>query len=74
MTAARDAAEVGMEVTYLSMDPVASTVGASQVVAYVRRLAERGVAVDLHTVEPRGDDDHRRELEESGIRWTPPPY
>ena len=74
MTAARDEAEGGMEVTYLSMDPVASTVGASQVVAYVRRLAQRGVSVDLHSFEHRVDDDLRRELEDSGIRWTPHRY
>ena len=42
-------------VTYLSVDPVTSTVGASQVLAYVERLAERGVGVDLHSFEHHVD-------------------
>jgi len=59
-----------LEVTYLSMDPVTSTVGASQVVAYVRRLAERGVSVHLHSFEHEVDRELRVDLEERGIRWN----
>jgi len=70
MTQRHCESKVGMEVAYLSMDPVTSTVGASQVLAYIRRLAERGVLVNLHSFEYRLDDRLRLEFEDQGVRWT----
>jgi len=58
-------------VTYLSVDPVTSTVGASQVLAYVERLAERGVGVDLHSFEHRVDEAIAADLSRHGVVWTP---
>ena len=58
-------------VTYLSVDPVTSTVGASQVLAYVERLAERGVGVDLHSFEHRVDEAIAADLARHGVVWTP---
>ena len=37
--------------TYLTFDSLAEGVGASQVLAYVERLADRGLDVRLHTFE-----------------------
>ena len=58
-------------VTYLSVDPVTSTVGASQVLAYVERLAERGVGVDLHSFEHHVDEVIAADLTRRGVVWTP---
>ena len=58
-------------VTYLSVDPVTSTVGASQVLAYVERLAERGVGVDLHSFEHHVDEAIAADLSRHGVVWTP---
>ncbi len=58
-------------VTYLSVDPVTSTVGASQVLAYVERLAERGVGVDLHSFEHHVDESIAENLARRGVVWTP---
>ena len=58
-------------VTYLSVDPVTSTVGASQVLAYVERLAERGVRVDLHSFEHHVDEMIAADLARWGVVWTP---
>ena len=58
--------------TYLTTDSLAEGVGASQVLAYVERLAARDVNVDLHTFEKAAppttlvDRVHAR-----GIRWSP---
>lgn len=60
-----------LRVTYLSMDPLGSTVGASQVLAYVLRLASRGVGVDLHSFERTLDGDLRDLLTAAGVRWHP---
>jgi len=57
--------------TYLSMDPLTSTVGSSQVLAYVERLALRGVDVDLVTFEHRVDLDLWERLARIGVRWRP---
>ena len=54
-------------VTYLSVDPVTSTVGASQVLAYVERLAERGVRVDLHSFEHHVDEVIAADLARRGV-------
>ncbi len=70
MTKRHCGSEASLEVTYLSMDPVTSTVGASQVVAYIRRLADRGVLVHLHSFEYRPDERLRLEFEEQGVQWT----
>ena len=60
----------GREVVYLSMDPVTSTVGSSQVVAYVCRLAERGVPVHLHSFEHDIEPESSAILQDAGVRWT----
>jgi glycosyltransferase involved in cell wall biosynthesis len=58
-------------ITYLSVDPVTSTVGTSQVLAYVERLAERGVGVDLHSFEHNVDEVIAADLVRHGVVWTP---
>ena len=58
-------------ITYLSVDPVTSTVGTSQVLAYVERLAERGVGVDLHSFEHHVDEVIAADLVRHGVVWTP---
>jgi glycosyltransferase involved in cell wall biosynthesis len=57
--------------TYLSMDPLSSTVGSSQVLAYVEGLARRGIDVDLVTFEHRVDFDLRERLVDLGVGWRP---
>ena len=52
---------------YLSMDPIASTVGYSQVLAYVERLALLGVSVDLVTFEESVDTDLQERLTDVGV-------
>ena len=61
-------------VTYLSMDPLTSTVGRSQVLNYVERLAASGVSVDLVTFEHSVDVDIRQGLCDLGVHWTPQVY
>ena len=58
-------------VTYVSMDPLTSTVGSSQVLAYVERLAGRGVDIDLITFEHDVDSDLRDRLAGLGVTWCP---
>lgn len=58
-------------ITYLSMDPLTSTVGFSQVLAYVERLALRGVRVDLVTFEHDVDPVLNSRLVDLGIVWRP---
>jgi len=62
------------EVTYLSVDPVSSTVGSSQVLAYVKRLAERGVPLHLYSFEHEVTDPTEDDLRSAGVRWTPLEY
>ncbi len=62
------------QVSYLSVDPLASTVGSSQVLAYVFRLAERGVVLDLHSFEREPDAALLRRLSAAGVRWTAHPF
>jgi len=62
------------EVTYLSMDPVSSTVGSSQVLAYVERLADHGMSVDLVTFEDSVDFSLRQRLTDRGVTWRPLDY
>jgi len=62
------------EVTYLSMDPVSSTVGSSQVLAYVERLADRGVSVDLVTFEDSVDPTLHQRFMDVGVAWRPLAY
>lgn len=58
--------------TYLSIDPMRGSVGASQVVPYVTRLAERGLSVILHSFEEGpADEGTRRRLDAAGVRWRP---
>ena len=58
-------------VTYLSVDPVTCSVGSSQVLAFVERLAERGVGVDLHSFEHHVDEAIAADLSRHGVVWTP---
>ena len=56
-------------VTYLSMDPVTSTVGQSQVLNYIERLAEGGLAIELVTFEHHVDAALRARLVDLGVSW-----
>lgn len=59
-----------MRLTYLSIDSLGEGIGASQVQAYVEKLAGRGVEVELHTFEkavPSGILKER--LESAGVVW-----
>ncbi len=58
-------------VTYLSMDPLSSTVGSSQVLAYIERLAHRGVQIDLITFEHAVDPELTERLSGLGVTWRP---
>lgn len=59
-------------VTYLTTDSLSEGVGASQVLAYVEGLANRGLDVRLHSFEKiRPTDAQRRRLREQGVHWTP---
>ena len=60
-------------VTYVSIDPVAGGVGASQVLPYVVGLARRGVAVRLHSFELDREriGDVGERLAAVGVRWMP---
>ncbi len=58
-------------VTYVSMDPLTSTVGSSQVLAYVERLVGRGIDIDLITFEHDVDSDLRDRLAGLGVTWRP---
>ncbi|HZB79354.1 MAG TPA: glycosyltransferase [Actinomycetota bacterium] len=62
-------------VAYLTFDSLAEGVGRSQVLPYVERFVERGVDVELHTMEkapPR--DDIVRRLNRAGVRWKSHPF
>jgi len=59
------------DVTYVSMDPLTSTVGISQVLAYVERLARRGVGVDLISFGHGVDSVLRERLAGLGVEWRP---
>ena len=61
-------------VTYVSMDPLTSTVGSSQVLAYIERLARCGVDVDLITFEHTVDVDLAEHLSGLGVTWIPRRY
>lgn len=61
--------------TYLTVDSVSEGIGASQVLAYVERLALRGVRVHLHSFEkvaPRAALGER--FARVGATWTPHPF
>ncbi|MEE2767721.1 MAG: glycosyltransferase [Actinomycetota bacterium] len=53
------------------MDPLSSTVGSSQVFAYVERLARRGLGVDLVTFEHSVDLGLLEKLSVLGVDWRP---
>ena len=61
-------------VTYLSLDPLDSTVGASQVLAYVRRLAEQGARIELHSFEHQVSRELADDLAHRGVAWRAHPY
>jgi glycosyltransferase involved in cell wall biosynthesis len=61
--------------TYLTFDSMAEGVGRSQVLPYVERFAERGIDVELHTMEKTSpDQDVARRLDRVGVRWHPHPF
>lgn len=61
--------------TYLTTDSMSEGVGASQVAAYVERLADRGVDVRLHSFEKTAPTHElRQRLARRGVRWTPHPF
>jgi glycosyltransferase involved in cell wall biosynthesis len=63
------------ELTYLSFDSLAEGVGASQVAAYVERLAARGLDVRLHTYEKQAPPPELVDrLAGAGVAWTPHPF
>lgn len=68
-----DTTGVGLPpLTYLTVDSMAGSVGRSQVVPYVIRLAARGVDVTLHSFEPSTPDPAVGEaLGAAGVRWRP---
>ena len=53
------------------MDPLTSTVGFSQVLGYVERLANRGIDVDLVTFEHEVDPVLQERLHGHGVEWQP---
>ena len=61
-------------ITYLSMDPLTSTVGFSQVLSYVERLALRGVDVNLITFEHDPSPVLHSRLLDLGVTWQPQRY
>lgn len=59
-------------ITYVTMDSLSEGVGASQVLAYVRELAGRGVPVELHTFEKGAPSElTSEELSRHGVDWQP---
>lgn len=59
-----------MKVTYLSIDSLQEGIGASQVLAYVERLAARGVRVQLHTFEKNAPEPTiSKRLSARSIDW-----
>jgi glycosyltransferase involved in cell wall biosynthesis len=61
--------------TYLTFDSLAEGVGRSQVLPYVERFAERGIDVELHTMEKGPPDDEIvGRLDRGGVRWTAHPF
>jgi glycosyltransferase involved in cell wall biosynthesis len=63
------------DLTYLTFDSLAEGVGRSQVLPYVERFAQRGIEVELHTMEKsRPDPRTARRLERVGVRWKPHPF
>ena len=62
------------KLTYLSMDPLSSTVGSSQVFAYVERLARRGLGVDLVTFEHSVDLGLLEKLSVLGVTNITKPF
>ena len=61
-------------ITYLSMDPLSSTVGASQVLPYVERFSDHGVDVELLTFEHVVDQVMSERLAGVGVTWRPQRY
>ena len=60
-----------LTVTYLSMDPLSSTVGSSQVLAYIERLVHRGIEIDLVTFEHAVEPELTEHLSGLGVTWRP---
>lgn len=61
--------------TYLTTDSLAEGVGASQVLAYAERLADRGVDIRLHSFEKEAPSaDIRQRITDRGVSWQPHPF
>lgn len=59
-------------ITYLTTDSISEGIGASQVLSYVERLAERGLALQLHSFEKQPPtSDLRQRLRQHGVDWHP---
>ena len=71
MDRSTDIAAGDLTVTYLSMDPLSSTVGSSQVLAYIERLAHRGIEIDLVTFEHAVEPELTENLSGLGVTWRP---
>ncbi|MBT4187415.1 MAG: hypothetical protein HOE14_09405, partial [Gemmatimonadales bacterium] len=71
MDRSMDVAADHLIVTYLSMDPLSSTVGSSQVLAYIERLAHRGIEIDLVTFEYAVEPELTERLSGLGVTWRP---
>lgn len=57
-------------VTYLATDSIQEGIGASQILAYVERLAAKGVDLRLHTFEKAAPSDALRDrLRAAGVDW-----
>jgi glycosyltransferase involved in cell wall biosynthesis len=62
-------------ITYLSVDSLSDSVGASQVLPYVEALARRGFKLRLCSLEKdRPSPSTARRLAEAGVRWEPRPF
>jgi glycosyltransferase involved in cell wall biosynthesis len=58
--------------TYLATDSVAEGIGASQVLAYAERIAQRGMQVELHSFEKTTPSaDLRARLTAADVDWRP---
>lgn len=59
-------------VTYVTMNSLSEGVGSSQVLAYVERLAGRGIEMVLHTFEKEAPPGSvRTRIDSAGITWVP---
>lgn len=63
-----------IEVVYLSLDPVSSGVGFSQVFLYVEALAQNGSSIKLISLENEIDETLYQRLLAVGVEWVQLPF